>query len=110
MDSWKNPTKEANDLNNNFRIRATNYGLYLSEVDLETDLAKSSLYDDLKKHYNKRKCSTLVKAMQKHKAQNMMRFLIKEHNKLKKLQGTKICEPLLSLKKTVEERSHPTHD
>ena len=62
----KNPTKEANDLNNNFRIRATNYGLYLSEVDLETDLAKSSLYDDLKKHYNKRKCSTLVKAMQKH--------------------------------------------
>ena len=46
MDSWKNPTKEANDLNNNFRIRATNYGLYLSEVDLETDLAKSSLYDD----------------------------------------------------------------
>lgn len=70
----KNPTKEANDLNNNFRIRATNYGLYLSEVDLETDLAKSSLYDDLKKHYNKRKCSTLVKAMQKHKAQNMMRF------------------------------------
>lgn len=48
MDSWKNPTKEANDLNNNFRIRATNYGLYLSEVDLETDLAKSSLYDDLK--------------------------------------------------------------
>lgn len=73
----KNPTKEANDLNNNFRIQATNYGLYLSEVDLETDLAKSSLYDDLKKHYNKRKCSTLVKAMQKHKAQNMMRFLIK---------------------------------
>lgn len=94
-------------LNNYFRAQTTTYGLYLSDVDLEMDLAKSDLYDHLKAYYMKRTVPTLVKAMQTHKAQNMMSFLTSEHTKLGKLRGSEVCAPLLALKKAVEEGGHP---
>ena len=99
----------AKAVNEYFRKQAKIYGLYLSDVDLETDLAKSDLYADLKGYYKKRTPSTLIKAMQAHKAQNMMSFLTSEHTKLSKIQRSEVCSPLLALKKAVEEGSHPTH-
>lgn len=99
----------ATVLNAYFRTQAITYGLYLSDIDLEMDLAKSNLYDDLKAYYRKRTVNTLVKAMQTHKAQNMMSFLTSEHTKLGKIRESKVCAPLLALKKAVEEGSHPAH-
>lgn len=100
----------ANTLNDYFRTQATTYGLYLSDVDLETDLAKSNLYEELKSYYNKRTAKTLVKAMQTHKAKNMMSFLAVHHDKLGKVQDSEICKPLLALKLAVEGGCHPNHD
>ncbi len=45
----KKPPKEAIDLNTYIREEITQYGIYLSMFDLETDLAKSSIKNILKR-------------------------------------------------------------
>lgn len=90
--------------------RAEKYGMFLSNIDLENDLANSSLQKELLQHYGKKKVDTLVKAMQTKKAENMLGFLAENHTSLKTLVGDKIAEPLITLSRTVEERTHPYHD
>ena len=104
------PTTQAIGLNKYIRENITSYGIYLSNVDLETDLAQSSLYAILKKYYGKRTESSLVKAMQKYKAKNMMNFLSEKHSELGILSEDDISKPLISLKNSVEERIHPEHE
>lgn len=104
------PTTQAIGLNKYIRENITSYGIYLSNVDLETDLAQSSLYAILKKYYGKRTESSLVKAMQKYKAKNMMNFLSEKHSELGILSEDDISKPLISLKNSVEERIHPKHE
>lgn len=104
------PTTQAIGLNKYIRENITSYGIYLSNVDLETDLAQSSLYAILKKYYGKRTESSLVKAMQKCKAKNMMNFLSEKHSELGILSEDDISKPLISLKNSVEERIHPEHE
>lgn len=104
------PTTQAIGLNKYTRENITSYGIYLSNVDLETDLAQSSLYAILKKYYGKRTESSLVKAMQKYKAKNMMNFLSEKHSELGILSEDDISKPLISLKNSVEERIHPEHE
>ena len=48
--------------------------------------------------------------MQTKKAENMLGFLAEHHTSLKTLVGDKIAEPLITLSRTVEERTHPYHD
>lgn len=103
-------TTQAIGLNKYIRKNITSYGIYLSNVDLETDLAQSSLYAILKKYYGKRTESSLVKAMQKYKAKNMMNFLSEKHSELGILSEDDISKPLISLKNSVEERIHPEHE
>lgn len=104
------PTTQAIGLNKYIRENIISYGIYLSNVDLETDLAQSSLYAILKKYYGKRTESSLVKAMQKYKAKNMMNFLSEKHSELGILSEDDISKPLISLKNSVEERIHPDHE
>ena len=104
------PTTQAIGLNKYIRENITSYGIYLSNVGLETDLAQSSLYAILKKYYGKRTESSLVKAMQKYKAKNMMNFLSEKHSELGILSEDDISKPLISLKNSVEERIHPEHE
>lgn len=104
------PTTQAIGLNKYIRENITSYGIYLSNVDLETDLAQSSLYAILKKYYGKRTESSLVKEMQKYKAKNMMNFLSEKHSELGILSEDDISKPLISLKNSVEERIHPEHE
>ena len=54
--------------------------------------------------------SSLVKAMQKYKAKNMMNFLSEKHSELGILSEDDISKPLISLKNSVEERIHPEHE
>ena len=84
--------------------------LYVSDVDLETDLANSHLKGALQTHYNKRTVNTLVKVMQTKKAENMMHFLSENHDVLSCLANDNIVLPLSNLKIKVEERIHPTND
>lgn len=99
----------ATALNSYVRTQAVSYGLYVSDVDLETDLANSPLKTTLLTHYNKRTVNTLVKAMQTKKAENMMHFLSQNHSSLSCLSGDNIVLPLNDLKGKVEERIHPAN-
>lgn len=99
----------ANELNAYIREKAESYGMFLSKNDLETDLANSSLQQELFQHYGRKKVNTLVQAMQTRKAENMLDFLEKHHATLGALAGDDIAKPLLTLKQIVEERIHPNH-
>lgn len=100
----------ANTLNAYIKERVEEYGMFLSNVDLENDLANSSLQQELFQYYGKKKVDTLVKTMQTKKAENMLGFLTECHTALKTLAGDKLAKPLMVLKQTVEERTHPYHD
>ena len=104
-----NPPTTAKALNSYVRTQAVSYGLYVSDVDLETDLANGPLKTSLLTHYNKHAVSTLVKAMQTKKAENMMHFLSHNHTSLSCLSGDNIVLPMNDLKSKVEERIHPVN-
>ena len=106
----KKPPKEAIDLNTYIREEITQYGIYLSMFDLETDLAKSSIKNILKEYYGKKRENSLIKAMQTHKAKNMMDFLSEKRSELGVLREDDISKPLIALRSSVEERIHPKHD
>ena len=59
-------------MNEYIRTNIKDLGIFLSDVDLENDLASSELRDTLMNHYGKRNHDDLVNAMQKKKAENMM--------------------------------------
>lgn len=105
---YKTPAPDlAIKLNKYIRTHATNYGCYISDVDLETDLAHSPLENVLKKHYKKSRVDSLIKAMQTKKAENMLDFLTENHSNLSQLQNDPVAVPLIVLKAKVEERMHP---
>ena len=108
-DYQTDPPTIATALNSYIRTQAVSYGLYVSDIDLETDLANSPLQSTLLTHYSKRTVGTLVKAMQTKKAENMMHFLSQNHNSLSCLPGNNIVLPLNDLKGKVEERIHPAN-
>lgn len=101
--------KAASNLNAYIRKQAKAFGLYLSDNDLENDLANSPLYNTLKTHYNKRTVNSLVAAMQTKKATNMLNFLSVHHNTLSALRTHEIATPIIVLADKVKGRSHPTN-
>lgn len=100
----------ANDLNAYIKEQAEPFGMFLSDIDLENDLANSPLQGELFQYYGKKKVDTLVKAMQTKKAENMLGFLTEYHAALGALAEDKIAKPLMILKQAAEERTHPNHD
>ena len=100
-----NTPDTAKELNENIKKRVKKYGIFLSEVDLEKDLASSALSDDLKEYYGISDIEKLVKEMQKRKAENMLDFVTKKHSKLSLLKGDSICDPLNTLITKVEEKT-----
>lgn len=78
-------------------------GIYLADKDLETDLAKSTISDQLQKHYGISDISKLVARMQQRKAENMHYFISKAE-KLKQLADSALAEPLYALVEKVDGR------
>lgn len=76
--------------------------IYISQIDLENDLANSSLFSSLKKFYNTRAVKSTVDKMQKAKAENMLKFLKAHFDDLKCLSDDKISEPLKQIKNLAE--------
>lgn len=99
--------KVSSDLNMYIRKQANAFGLYVSDNDLENDLANSPLYDTLKTYYNRRTVNSLVSAMQTKKATNMLGFLSLQHGALSALKAHKIAAPILALAEKVKGRSRP---
>ena len=95
----------AKKLNEHIRTQVNRYGLFLSDIDLENDLAKSAVSDDLKEYYDISDINNLVKTMQNRKAENMLDFLSEKHSKLSLLKEDRICDPLNALILKVEEKT-----
>lgn len=100
----------ALELNAYIKEHTAPFGMFLSNVDLEDDLANGPLQEILMQHYGKRTVKTLIKAMQTKKAENMLDFLTEHHEDLRLLSEADILKPIATLKKAVEERTHPHHD
>ena len=100
---------EAIALNVHIQNQATQYNIYLSDVDLESDLANSPLSTALLSHYNRRTTNTLVKAMKEKKGENMFAFLASHRDSLGVLSEDPMAAPLKKLKQLVEERTRPGH-
>ena len=76
------------------------YGIYLSDVDLETDIANSFLYDSLSEFYGITDKTMLIKEMQKRKAENMLSYLeacIEKKMSFSELKGDKLLLPIYQL-------------
>lgn len=95
----------AKTLNEYIRNQAKQHGLFLSDIDLENDLANSAISNDLMKYYEIYDINKLVEAMQKRKAENMLDFLAKNHSQLSLLKEDRICDPLNALILKVEEKT-----
>lgn len=101
------PPVTTTSLNTYIKTNATQFGLFLSCVDLENDLADSPLQKKLLMHYGKQTKDTLVKSMQAKKAENMLQFLTSNPTALKVLAEGEITAPLKMIARIVEERTHP---
>lgn len=95
----------AKKLNEYIRTQVKRYGLFISDIDLENDLANSAISGDLKEYYDISDINNLVKAMQNRKAENMLDFLSEKHSKLSLLKEDRICDPLNALILKVEEKT-----
>ena len=100
---------KAKTLNSHIQNQATQYNLYLSDIDLEGDLANSPLKETLLDYYSKQTIDALVKAMKDRKAENMFAFLAVHRDSLDVLAEDPIATPLKKLKQLIEERTHPVH-
>ena len=100
---------ESMALNTYIKNQITMYKIFLSDIDLEHDLANSPLRTRLLSHYNKKTTDTLVQAMQGKKGENMFAFLADHRDALDLLAEDPIATPLKRLKQLVEERMHPSN-
>ena len=91
-------------------IKLQDKNIYLSNEDLENDLARSPIGKDLKEYYKVRRVNQVVKKMQQRKAENMFQFLSERQKCLKKLNQSDIVAPLRKLKEMVQERMHTQND
>lgn len=99
----KQRPQTAVDLAEYISKKVEKIGIYLSEVDLENDLANSKLIKSLKSYYNTRTVNSTVKKMQTAKAENMLNFLKEHYTDLNCLAGDKISEPLKRIEKLAKE-------
>ena len=101
LESRQHP-QVAKDLANYIIQEVEKNYIYISQIDLENDLANSSLFSSLKKFYNTRAIKSTVDKMQKAKAENMLIFLKAHFDDLKCLRDDKISEPLKQIKYLAE--------
>ena len=66
--------ENAENLSSFVKNSAKDFGCFIAQKDLETDLAKGRLQKILKDYYKKDRVDTLIKAMQTKKAENMFLF------------------------------------
>ena len=109
-DKDKEPPESAAKLNVYIRALVERLGIFLSETDLENDLANSALAGALATHYGKNEHSALVSSMQKKKAENMLEFINSNYKNLSVLKGSKIAAPLEMIVNTVVGRVRPGDD
>lgn len=91
---------EADILNKNVRKAIKEYNIYLSDVDLETDIVNTDLYGHLKAYYRTSDREAVIKAMKARKAENMVEFIqdyLNKNNTFKEIKDTGLLEPLYKI-------------
>ena len=100
-------TKEIDDqtekLISSFKDLIRPLMLFVSEKDLELDLINSPILPELQKFYDEKDTNKLYEIMTESKGTNMFSFLSEAVTSLKKLNGHKIMDPLLSAKHVAEQ-------
>lgn len=94
--------QEAVDLADYIRREVKKNGIYLSDLDLENDLANSDLLNSLKSFYNTKNVTSTVNKMKAKKAENMLKFLKRHYTDLSCLATDKITEPLKRIENLAE--------
>ncbi len=94
-------------INSEIRRRLDAHNIFLSEDNLEEDLANSELFPSLKSFYKSTDREALVENMQRRKAENMMAYLQANFNKLKVLSDNEITSPLKRIEVLVKKVVHP---
>lgn len=84
------------------------FGIFLSDDDLENDLASSEIYEDLKNFYRVDSKDLLVKEMKRRKAENMFAFVNAVDGKtvFSKLKAESIVGPLNALTTVLLGKKH----
>lgn len=79
------------------------FDIFLSKIDLETDLLDSPLRPALVEYYNENNDDKLLKLMQGSKATSMFEFLSKNQGGLSVLKESDITKPLIRCKELMED-------
>lgn len=110
-EKWLDDTvpPDIKDSNDKMRESLKNIGIYMSKIDLENDLARSSFNDTLNNYYGIQESDVaeLVSKMQRRKAENMFNFIKKEHSDLVKLHDDELIEPICDIVKKVKNQVQP---
>ena len=102
-----NIPESAQTLNAKIREKAVGLGIFVSDNDLENDLANSSLQSALVDYYGRQSLPRLIHAMQTKKAENMLSFLRDNRDSLRLLHESEIAAPIYSIRRKVVARIRP---
>ena len=89
--------KNADDLNIDVREALKEYNIYLSDVDLETDIVNTKLVEKLETFYGSKDKEKIIRNMKAKKAENMVDFIKKyldEGNDFSEISDTELVKPL----------------
>lgn len=99
------PSAENISFNTTLVDKLRKTGIFLSNKDLENDLADSALRTTLFDYYHRKDKVSLVDAMKKKKAENMFNFLLHNKESLHDIRDDNLMLPLVDLAETVSERN-----
>lgn len=88
------PQEIANKINN-VKQDLKRYWIFLSDVDLETDLVNSNLFSSLSSWYNETDKGVVLELMKQAKGEKMFQFLKDNFDGLSLLKDSEILEPLV---------------
>lgn len=100
-----NKSEERSNFNKAIRGKLEKVGIFLSDVDLETDLANSGIQGELLSFYGVSDTVSLIEKMQQRKAENMRAFVCDEKTDLTVLGNDDLLKPIKVLKNKIVEMS-----
>ena len=92
--------EKADVLNKDVREALVEHNIYLSDVDLETDIASTELFDALSKYYKLDNRQRIIEDMKKKKAENMVGFIqsyLSEGNEFSEIKDSELVKPLYAI-------------
>lgn len=103
--TWGKKNEDNKIFNQDIRAKLETIGIFLSDVDLETDLANSSIQKQLLDYYGVNNTVSLIENMQQRKAENMRSFILDGKTNLSVLCNDNLLKPIIILKNKVVEMS-----